>query len=146
MEEIENNVIELQINNMREKINSFSIDESISTPRLAAFGITDCYIQFYPKGSFWCTKEGHFSMIFGCPSNVDVELLLYAGNISRTPQELMNNEETNEKVYGLHDFGETSELLAEGAKDLAVGVELLRFDFKDDSLKESSKVVRITAE
>eukprot|EP00922_Rhytidocystis_sp_ex-Travisia-forbesii_P030668 GHVS01045282.1.p1 GENE.GHVS01045282.1~~GHVS01045282.1.p1 ORF type:complete len:157 (+),score=14.34 GHVS01045282.1:230-700(+) len=146
---LEHSTIEMQINNIREKIQSYAHDQSISTPKLAIFGITDCYLQFYPKGSFWCTKENHYSLLFGCPTNVDVDILMYAGNVSRKPNELLHNEETNEKIYGFHDFGDTLEML-KGSGDekevsgVAVGVEFLSISFKDQNDKESEKILRVT--
>eukprot|EP00922_Rhytidocystis_sp_ex-Travisia-forbesii_P030679 GHVS01045293.1.p1 GENE.GHVS01045293.1~~GHVS01045293.1.p1 ORF type:complete len:157 (+),score=17.76 GHVS01045293.1:191-661(+) len=146
---LEHKTLEMQVNNIREKIQSYAHDQSMSTPKMAVFGITDCYIQFYPKGSFWCTKENHYSVLFGCPTNVDVEILMYAGNVSRKPDELLHNEETNEKIYGFHDFGDTSELLKGVGNEneisgVAVGVEFVKLSFKDQSDKESEKIVRVT--
>eukprot|EP00922_Rhytidocystis_sp_ex-Travisia-forbesii_P030673 GHVS01045287.1.p1 GENE.GHVS01045287.1~~GHVS01045287.1.p1 ORF type:complete len:157 (+),score=29.05 GHVS01045287.1:184-654(+) len=146
---LDHQTIEMQINNIQEKIQSCAHDESISSPKMAVFGISDCYLQFYPKGSFWCTKENHYSLLFGCPTNVDVDILMYAGNVSRKPDELLHNEETNEKIYGFHDFGDTSELLKslgdqKEVSGVAVGVEFVSISFKDHNDKESEKIIRIT--
>eukprot|EP00921_Rhytidocystis_pertsovi_P024253 GHVQ01038984.1.p1 GENE.GHVQ01038984.1~~GHVQ01038984.1.p1 ORF type:complete len:165 (+),score=20.56 GHVQ01038984.1:269-763(+) len=148
---IENPILEMQINNFRDKLKDFDIDQSISTPKLAAFGMTDCYLQFYPKGSFWCTKEGHFSVLFGCPTSVEVDMMMYAGNISQKPQRLLNTEETNETVYGLHDFGEIDHLFKpkpgqQLPDSLAVGVEFLNIKFLESADKESEKIVRVTCD
>eukprot|EP01066_Platyproteum_vivax_P010171 Platyproteum_vivax@DN4525_c0_g1_i2.p1 len=143
---IKGQVIELQINNFSKKCEELDVEKSISTPLLTVFGIVDCFLEFYPKGSFWCTKPGHCTVFFGCPTNVEVELAMYAGTCTLTPKELLTGESTDHKVFGLHDFCELSQVIDSELDTVVVGVEIHSVKFKDEAEKESDQVCRITIE
>jgi len=141
---ITNNIFELQVNNFQKKLEEMDQDESISTPKLTIFGIQDCHLQFYPNGSFENVNEGHCSFVFGCPYNIQLEIEMYIGNCTLVPIEIFKDKGTNERLYGIVDFGKTEDLYDKNADAIVVGVELKSITFEDPDDKENEKVVRVT--